>query len=50
MVSEMERGFIKARQREGIQKAKAAGAYRGGKRRLDPIAVRKLKAEGLENE
>src|SRR5688572_3290312 len=35
MVAQMERRFIKERQREGIEKAKANGAYLGGKRRLD---------------
>ncbi|MBX3576380.1 MAG: recombinase family protein [Rhizobiaceae bacterium] len=35
MVAQMERRFIKERQREGIERAKAAGAYRGGKVRLD---------------
>mgnify|MGYP001001557731 CR=1 FL=1 len=35
MVAQMERGFIKERQREGIAKAKASGAYRGGQRRID---------------
>ena len=29
MVSEMELGFIKERQRAGIEKAKAAGKYKG---------------------
>ncbi len=35
MVAQMERRFIKERQREGIQKAKASGIYQGGKSRLD---------------
>jgi DNA invertase Pin-like site-specific DNA recombinase len=35
MVAQLERRFIKERQREGIEKAKADGVYRGGKRRLD---------------
>ena len=35
MVAQMERRFIKERQREGIERAKADGVYRGGKRRLD---------------
>jgi DNA invertase Pin-like site-specific DNA recombinase len=35
MVAQMERRFIKERQREGIGRAKAEGVYRGGKRRLD---------------
>ncbi len=35
IVAQMERRFIKERQKEGIQKAKDAGAYKGGKQRLD---------------
>src|SRR3954464_10307141 len=35
MVAQMERRFIKERQHEGIEKAKADGGYSGGKRRLD---------------
>ena len=46
MVAEMERGFIKARQRDGIAKAKEAGVYTGGKRRIDPEKVKGLRAEG----
>ncbi|WP_432287694.1 recombinase family protein [Aminobacter sp. BA135] len=39
MVAQMERRFIKERQREGIEKAKTNGIYRGGKVRLDYVAV-----------
>lgn len=46
MVAEMERSFIKARQRDGIAMAKAAGVYKGGKRRIDPEKVRSMKMEG----
>jgi DNA invertase Pin-like site-specific DNA recombinase len=35
MVAQLEQRFIKERQREGIEKAKADGVYRGGKRRHD---------------
>ncbi|RVA12957.1 recombinase family protein [Mesorhizobium sp. M7A.F.Ca.US.002.01.1.1] len=35
MVAQMERRFIKERQREGIEKAKGTGIYRGGKARVD---------------
>jgi DNA invertase Pin-like site-specific DNA recombinase len=35
MVAEMERRFIKERQREGIERAKGIGAYNGGKARID---------------
>lgn len=37
MVGQMERRFVKERQREGIARAKADGTHRGGRRRLDPI-------------
>lgn len=47
MVAQMERRFIKERQRDGIMRAKAAGVYRGGKRRLDHKWIRDLKAEGM---
>ncbi|ODT83942.1 MAG: resolvase [Pelagibacterium sp. SCN 64-44] len=47
MVAQMERRFIKERQREGIVRAKEDGRYKGGKRRLDHEAIRALKSEGL---
>lgn len=46
MVAQMERRFIKERQREGIQQAKAAGVYSGGKRRLNYDRVAQLHGEG----
>ncbi|MGE0502054.1 MAG: recombinase family protein [Rhizobiaceae bacterium] len=46
MVAQMERRFIKERQREGIAKAKADGAYLGGKRRIDRNRVVELKNAG----
>ncbi|MBZ9905492.1 recombinase family protein [Mesorhizobium sp. BR115XR7A] len=46
MVAQMERRFIKERQRDGIEQAKRAGVYRGGKRRLDRDTVLRLKQEG----
>ncbi|MBB4216266.1 DNA invertase Pin-like site-specific DNA recombinase [Rhizobium sp. BK212] len=46
MVAQMERRFIKERQREGIGKAKANGAYKGGKPRIDHMLIRKLHGEG----
>lgn len=46
MVAEMERTFLKARQKEGIAKAKAEGAYKGGKRRIDAAKVAELRAAG----
>jgi len=47
MVAQMERRFIKERQREGIQQAKAQGVYVGGKRRLDRAQVRSLHLSGI---
>ena len=47
MVAQMERRFIKERQREGIERAKSNGVYKGGKRRIDRDAVLKLKNEGM---
>ncbi|WP_323012960.1 recombinase family protein [Devosia sp.] len=47
MVAQMERRFIKERQREGIVRAKEEGRYKGGKRRLDHEAIRTMKANGL---
>jgi DNA invertase Pin-like site-specific DNA recombinase len=35
MVAQMERRFIKERQRDGIERAKVEDTYNGGKRRLD---------------
>ena len=46
MVAQMERRFIKERQREGIQRAKAAGVYAGGKRRLDRNQIATMHAAG----
>ena len=47
MVAQMERRFIKERQRDGIVRAKAAGIYRGGKRQLDHKRIREMKAGGM---
>jgi DNA invertase Pin-like site-specific DNA recombinase len=46
MVAQMERRFIKERQREGIASAKASGRYTGGKRRLDRERIKQLLASG----
>ncbi len=40
------RSFIKERQKDGIQRAKASGRYAGGKRRIDRYVVRELLAQG----
>ena len=46
MVAEMELGFIKSRQRDGIERAKSKGdVYKGRKR--DPSALRDLFNEGI---
>ncbi|KAB0681307.1 recombinase family protein [Aureimonas leprariae] len=47
MVATMERRFIRARQREGIERAKAAGVYKGGKRKLDYERVKAMRDGGL---
>lgn len=47
MVAQMERRFIKERQREGIEKAKASGVYRGGKARVDHALILRLHGEGV---
>ncbi|POO56712.1 recombinase family protein [Agrobacterium rosae] len=47
MVAQMERRFIKERQREGIVKAKAAKIYKGGKSRLDHTLIQRLHDKGL---
>ena len=46
MVAQMERRFIKERQRDGIARAKAEGVYRGGKRRIDRAEVLRRRAVG----
>lgn len=47
MVSEMEFGFIRERQKDGIEKAKAEGRYKGRPVTMDASELRKLKAEGV---
>jgi DNA invertase Pin-like site-specific DNA recombinase len=47
MVAQMERRFIKERQREGIARAKADGVYKGGMIRLDYAKIYELHREGL---
>ena len=48
-VAEFERARIKERQREGIERAKAIGVYKGCKRRHDPDEIKRLKGEGLSH-
>ena len=47
MVAEMEVGFIRDRQRAGIEKAKAAGVYKGRPVSLDHEKVVKLHKQGV---
>ncbi len=46
-IAEFEADIRRERQREGIERAKAAGVYRGRKPSVDVAAVRKLRDEGL---
>ena len=46
LVAQMERRFIKERQREGIERVRATGTYVGGKRRLDRERINELHAVG----
>src|SRR4051812_43717531 len=46
MVAQMERRFIRERQREGIERAKAEGVYRGGKRRVCRETAKAMAAAG----
>lgn len=47
MVAEMELGFIRDRQRAGIEKAEAAGVYKGRPVSLDHEKVVKLREQGV---
>lgn len=47
MIGMMEKHFIKARQRRGIDAAKLRGAYKGRPPSIDPQQVRELRAEGM---
>ena len=47
MVAEMELGFIKERQRTGIEAAKSRGVYKGRPQSVDYDAILRLKEEGL---
>lgn len=46
-VAQFERERIKERQKEGIERAKERGIYKGGKPRVDRAEVARLKADGL---
>jgi DNA invertase Pin-like site-specific DNA recombinase len=45
--AEFERNIIRKRQAEGIAKAKAAGKFKGGKKRIDRDQVHQLRDDGL---
>lgn len=47
MVAQMERCFIKERQRAGIEAAKAKGVYRGGKAKINLAVVHQMQSEGV---
>ena len=47
MVSEMELGFIKERQRTGIEAAKIKGVYKGRPSSLDHDKIKELHAHGM---
>ena len=47
MVSELELGFIKERQRAGIEAAKAKGVYKGRPNSLDHDQIKTLHADGV---
>ena len=46
-IAEFEADIRRERQREGIERAKAAGVYKGRKRSVDAAAVRSLRDQGL---
>jgi DNA invertase Pin-like site-specific DNA recombinase len=46
MVAQMERRFIKERQREGTERAKATGTYQGARMRIDRSKVLSLFQSG----
>lgn len=46
-VAQFETALRSERQREGIAKAKASGAYKGGKARIDPARVKQMLSEGM---
>ncbi|MER9313526.1 recombinase family protein [Mesorhizobium australicum] len=46
MVAQMERRFIKERQRDGIEQAKRDGVYKGGKQRCDRDQIFHLHRDG----
>ena len=47
-IAEFERGLIRQRQREGIQKAQAAGKYRGKPKTIDRDAIGQMLRSGVK--
>lgn len=47
MIGSVEKHFIRARQRRGIEAARLKGVYKGRPATISPDAVRDLRAEGL---
>ena len=47
MVAEMELGFIKERQRAGIEAAKAKGVYKGRPVKFDRARIIELRKQGM---
>lgn len=47
MVAQMERRFILDRQRDGIERARKRGAFKGGKRRIDRLEILRLHGSGM---
>lgn len=48
MVAELERSFLRERQRAGIEAAKSRGVYRGRKAKTDAKAILDMLADGLK--
>jgi len=47
MIGSVEKHFIKARQRRGIEAARQRGVYKGRPATIDPARIRELKEQGL---
>jgi DNA invertase Pin-like site-specific DNA recombinase len=46
-IAEFEADIRKERQREGIDRAKADGVYKGRKATIDTVSVRSLRSQGI---
>lgn len=47
MIGSVEKHFIKARQRRGIEAAKLKGVYKGRPASIDPTSIRELRDQGM---